>query len=84
MYETLMKMLEQAKDIFDTFEYFWVDHKSKFFVTVWPPGGIIITFAENWNFELKFFLVNTVRKKITSRVFWINFLYKNGDNMLKN
>ena len=24
-------MLEQAKHIFDTFEYFWVDHKSKFF-----------------------------------------------------
>ena len=23
-----------------------------FFVTVWPPGGAIITFAENWNFEL--------------------------------
>ena len=26
-----------------------------FFVTVWPPGGAIITFAENWNFELNFF-----------------------------
>ena len=25
------------------------------FLTVWPPGGAIITFAENWNFELKFF-----------------------------
>ena len=25
------KMLKQAKHIFDTFEYFWVDHKSKFF-----------------------------------------------------
>ena len=24
-------MLEQAKHIFDTFEYFWVDHKSKIF-----------------------------------------------------
>ena len=33
------KILAQAKHIFDTFEYFWVDHKSKFFcnylVTRW-------------------------------------------------
>ena len=38
-----------------------------FFVTVWSPGGVIIAFAENWNFELKFFLVNSFRKKMTSR-----------------
>ena len=38
-----------------------------FFVTVWSPGGIIIAFAENWNFELKFFLVNSFREKMTSR-----------------
>ena len=30
-------------------------------------GGVIITFAENWNFELKFFLVNSFREKMTSR-----------------
>ena len=29
-YKILKKMLEQAKYIFDTFEYFWDDHKSKF------------------------------------------------------
>ena len=39
----------------------------KNFVIVWPPGGAIITFAENWNFELKFFLVNSFREKMTSR-----------------
>ena len=50
---TLKKMAAQAEHIFDTFEYFWVDHK--FFVTVWSPGGVIIALAENWNFELKFF-----------------------------
>ena len=38
-----------------------------FFVTVWSPGGVIITFAENWNFELKFFLLNSFSKKMTSR-----------------
>ena len=26
-----------------------------FFITVWPPGGANITFAENWNFKLNFF-----------------------------
>ena len=31
LHETLKKMLKQAKHIFDTFEYFWVDHKSKNF-----------------------------------------------------
>ena len=41
----------------------------KIFVTVWPPGGAIMTFAENWNFGLKFFLVNSLREKITSSVF---------------
>ena len=33
-----------------------------FFVTVWSPGGVIIAFAENWNFELKSFLVNSFRE----------------------
>ena len=28
---TLKKLTAQAEHIFDTFEYFWVDHKSKFF-----------------------------------------------------
>ena len=32
-----------------------------FFGTVWSTGGVIIAFAENWNFELKFFLVNSFR-----------------------
>ena len=34
-----------------------------FFVTVWSPGGVIIAFAENWNFELKFFLWILLGKK---------------------
>ena len=86
------KMLAQAKHIFDTFEYFWVDHESFFcncLATRWhhhhfSPGGTIITFAENWNFELKFYWVNSFREKITSRVFWITFLCKNGTKMPKN
>ena len=31
MYETLRTISAQAEHIFDTFEYFWVDHKSKYF-----------------------------------------------------
>ena len=57
-------MLAQAEYTFDTFECIWGDHKSIFFVTVWPPGGAIITFAENWNFELIYFLVNYFRDKM--------------------
>ena len=37
-----------------------------FFATVWPPGGDIIAFAENWNFGLKFFFVNFYRLEMTS------------------
>ena len=52
-----------------------------FFATVWSPGGVIITFAENWNFQLKCF---GAFSKSTLRVFWINFLSKNRSKMLKN
>ena len=31
MYKTLKKILAQAEHILDTFEYFWVNHKSKIF-----------------------------------------------------
>ena len=34
-----------------------------FFVTVWSPGGVIIAFAENWNFELKFFFGEFFKRK---------------------
>ena len=52
MYETLKEMLEQAEHIFDISE---LTSSQNFFVTVWSLGGVIIAFAENWNFELKFF-----------------------------
>ena len=40
-----------------------------FFVTVWPPGGAIITYAENWNFELKYFLVNSLGRNLPLEYF---------------
>ena len=55
-----------------------------FFATVWPPGDATITFAKNWNFEPKFFVVNTFLEKMTSVGFWINYLPKYGFKMLKN
>ena len=33
------------------------------FGTVWPPGGVTITLAKNWNFWLKFFGGNPFWKK---------------------
>ena len=53
-------MPAHAKHIFDTFEYFWVDHKSKFFYNCLVTRWRHIAFAENWNFELKFFYAQKI------------------------
>ena len=50
---------------------------------VLQPGGATIIFAQNWNFELKFVLVNPFWKKMTSRWFWIHFLSKYGSKKPK-
>ena len=47
-------------------------------------GGTTIIFAQNWNFELKFVLVNHFWKKMTSRQFKIHFLYKFESKMPQN
>ena len=46
-------------------------------------GGATIIFSQNWNFELKFVLVNPLWEKMTSRWFWIYFLSKYGSKMPK-
>ena len=46
------------------------------FGTVWPPGGVTITLAKNWNFWLKFFGRNLIWKKMTSNIFWAQFSSK--------
>ena len=51
---------------------------------VLQPGGATIIFAQNWNFELKFVLVNHFGKKMTSRQFKIHFLYKFESKMPQN
>ena len=84
MYETLKKCWNKPNIFFIPLSISELTTSQNFFVTVWPPGGTNITFAENWNFELKFFLVNSFREKITSRVFWINSLSKYGSKMFKN
>ena len=50
----------------------------KFFGTVWPPVGVTITFAKNWNLEMNFFFSEFFLKKMTSRGFLFHFLAKNG------
>ena len=47
-------------------------------------GGATIIFAQNWNFQLKFVLVNHFWKKMTSRQFKIHFLYKFESKMPQN
>ena len=47
---------------------------SFFTVTVWTPGGAAITFAQSWNFELKFFLDISFIRKIGSGGVKIHFL----------
>ena len=61
------KMAAQAEHIFDTFEYFWDDHKSKFFcnclVTRWHHHR----FCWKLEFWAEISLVNSFREKMTSR-----------------
>ena len=67
MYKTLKKCSNKPNIFLIPLSISELTTSQNFFVTVWPPGGAIITFAENWNFELKFFLVNSFREKMTSR-----------------
>ena len=67
MYETLKKCSHKPKIFLTPLSVSGLTTSQNFFVTVWSPGGVIIAFAENWNFELKFFLVNSFREKMTSR-----------------
>ena len=67
MNETLEKSSDKRNTFLIPLSISELTTSQKFFVTVWQPGGIIITLTENWNFELKFFLVNPFREKMTSR-----------------
>ena len=49
-----------------------------FFATVLPPGGAIIAFAENWNFELNFLGVNSLQEKLHLEYFGSIFCPKMG------
>ena len=67
MYVTLKKWPHKQNIFLIPLNISELTKSQKFFVTVWPPGGVTIAFAENWNFELKFFWVNSIREKLTSR-----------------
>ena len=67
MYVTLKKCPHMLNILLIPLNTSELTTSQNFFVTVWSTGGVIITFAENWNFELKFFLVNSFREKMTSR-----------------
>ena len=61
-------MLEQAKHIFDTFEYFWVDHKSNLFCNCLATRWRHHHFCWKLEFWAEFLFVSSLRKKITSRI----------------
>ena len=63
MHKTLKKCSNKPNIFLIPLSMSEVTTSQNFFVNVWPPGGVIITFAENWNFVLKFFLVNSFKKK---------------------
>ena len=47
-------------------------------------GGTIIIFTQNWNFDLKFVLVNPLMKKIGSMMFLNPLEPKNESKIVKN
>ena len=55
MPETLKKCSYKPKLLFIPLSISELTTSQNIFVTVWPSGGTIITFAENCNFELIFF-----------------------------
>ena len=66
-------MPAHAENIFDIFEYFWVDHKSKKIFQLFghhvAPSSLLLKIGIlSWNFFGGFFL-----GKMTSTSFWINF-----------
>ena len=84
MPETLEKMLVKTEITFHTFEYFWVDHKSKYFCNCLATRWCYHHFCWKLEFWAEIFMVNSFREKMTSRSFWTYFLSKNGSKTSKN
>ena len=53
-------------------------------IDVFRTGGATILFSQNWNFELKFVLVNPFWEKMTYRWLRIHFLSKYGSKIPQN
>ena len=64
MYETLKKCSHKPNIFLIPLSISELTTRQNFFVNVWPPGGTIIIFAENWIFEVEYLLVNSLGKKL--------------------
>ena len=64
--------------------YFEHANVNKICQQLWNLGGATIIFSQNWNFELKFVLVNPFWEKMTYRWLRIHFLSKYGSKMPPN
>ena len=72
-----------AEHIFDTYDYFWVDHKSNFLWNCLATRWRHHHFGWKLEFLAKIFGGNPLGEKITSMMFWIHFSLKNGSKMPK-
>ena len=77
-------MPSQTKVIFRPMDIFWKCLRRQNLSTSMDLGGTTIIFSQNWNFELKFVLVNPFWEKMTYRWLRIHFLSKYGSKMPQN
>ena len=66
---TLKLLPKKTKPIFSTLDTYWTCPHQQILCTSLVLGGAAIIFSQNWNFELKFFLVNPLMQKIGSTWF---------------
>ena len=74
----------QTKVIFRLLDKFWTCQHQQIFLTSMDLGGATIIFAQNWNFELKFVLVNSLVKKMGSMGFLNPLKPKNVSKTARN
>ena len=81
---TLKLLPKKTKPIFSTLDTYWTCPHQQILCTSLVLGGAAIIFSKNWNFELKFVLVNPHMKKIGSMLFLKPLEPKNESKIAKN
>ena len=81
---TLKLLPKKTKPIFSTLDTYWTCPHPLILWTSLALGGTAIIFSQNWNFELKFVLVNSLVKKIGSMGFLNPLKPKNVSKTARN